>query len=496
MKPNVFIGSSVEGLEIAYAIQHNLNYEAECKVWTQGVFELSKTTMESLEERMKASDFAIFVFSDDDVVKMRGREQNSIRDNVLFEFGLFIGELGRERVFFVSPRGSELHIPTDILGVTGGNYETDRADGCLKAATGVFANDVRRQIKNLGLVRERDLPQETNKSPDSAQSTEKSINLWFIDYVEGDFDNAYANIKTSIESTEELDQKEKLEHWKFFLEYKLGQHPNLDKIRESALNTPDNIQLNMRLAQFYQEDNDHKQGIILLDNCINHRSDSKDRTILTKAVIHRAELVEEDRGELDAIESIESFEGYEEIPELRLKHAELYGALEGDLSCYEKLRCAHLKFPSNISILYALAKKAYDVHENEIALYLFDLLSKKDPKHNNYNYGNISNTCLNLEMYEYAMRYCKKAQTYTNESITWLKMNEGNMLINKGFYSEGVALIKKALGEEADDSYSELKEFAYDRLSKASKSIKSSEDAFSKALKKGRQKLTEPLEEE
>lgn len=147
MKPKVFVGSSVEGLSIGYAVQKNLRRTAEVTLWDQGVFQLSNSTLESLLAGLTSFDFAIFVFSPDDLLKIRGAEESAVRDNVVFELGLFVGRLGKERCFIFVPENAQLHIPTDLIGMTPATYEVDRRDGNEQAGCGSACHDVAERIR-------------------------------------------------------------------------------------------------------------------------------------------------------------------------------------------------------------------------------------------------------------------------------------------------------------------------------------------------------------
>lgn len=148
-KPQIFIASSVEGIDIAYAVQELLEYNAECTVWDQGVFEPSSYTMPSLIDMLSVSNYGIFVFSIDDTIRIRGKEEGAVRDNVILELGLFIGAIGQQNCFIIIPNSKEsIHLPTDLAGITLLKYNAKRKDGNLKAALGPSVNKIRNVLNS------------------------------------------------------------------------------------------------------------------------------------------------------------------------------------------------------------------------------------------------------------------------------------------------------------------------------------------------------------
>lgn len=151
-EPVIFIASSSEGLPLAEKIRdHFSNDPFIISIWSEGVFRPTSTVIEDLVKAIMSSDFAIIVITPDDITTSRSITKNSPRDNVLFEFGLFIGHLGRERTFFIHERGLDIKIPSDLLGVNGiifnsgkPNTQNKRIAPCIETIRGI--------VKSLGPI--------------------------------------------------------------------------------------------------------------------------------------------------------------------------------------------------------------------------------------------------------------------------------------------------------------------------------------------------------
>jgi hypothetical protein len=145
-RPSLFVGSSAEGLSVARALQAELEFDVEATIWSQGVFGLSDGTLESLAAKAPTFEFAVLVLTPDDLLTSREKTSNAPRDNVIFEAGLFMGALGRRRVFMVSCRDDQLALPSDFAGISMAQYNR-RSDGNLQAAVGPVATNIRTAIK-------------------------------------------------------------------------------------------------------------------------------------------------------------------------------------------------------------------------------------------------------------------------------------------------------------------------------------------------------------
>jgi hypothetical protein len=128
--PRIFIASSSEGKPASKAIvaelEKMLNGNALIHHW-EYEFNLSDVYIESLEKILAKCDFGIFVLTADDVLHSRHQQHSAPRDNVIFELGLFMGGIGRDRCFVFKETGadnSSVKTPSDILGLETATFTT------------------------------------------------------------------------------------------------------------------------------------------------------------------------------------------------------------------------------------------------------------------------------------------------------------------------------------------------------------------------------------
>lgn len=148
--PKLFIISSTEALEVANEIQSQLQHDVFSAVWSQGVFFAGGYPIEALEKAVSESDFAVAIAQPDDIVETRGTRYSTLRDNVLFELGVFMGRLTRHRAILVHPRVTGLKLPSDLHGLTLVSYDPGKP-GELAARLGPACHEIRKLVKNLGV---------------------------------------------------------------------------------------------------------------------------------------------------------------------------------------------------------------------------------------------------------------------------------------------------------------------------------------------------------
>lgn len=463
MKPRIFIGSSVEGLSVAYAIQQNLTHDAEATVWDQGVFDLSKTTIESLIKVVDESDFGVFVFSPDDVTRMRGADLNSIRDNVIFEYGLFTGRLGRDRVFFVKPEGYDLHLPTDLLGITPGIYNPKREDGRLQAATGPACNQIREAMKKLPIISSSDI------TDDSKAKSSSEMSEWISDL----FNNNYteARKKLNVLMKEKAGEELLLDNaWLLFIDFKEDEVAGLNKLLQIANDNVESKALLLLVSRMLYWESYYDHALRIINKALQDFSSDSELLILKSQLLSSV-------GEKELAIELLSNPKYSTIPDIAMALCKIFE--EDDLDkAIDVIHSAYCKYPSSKVVAFKYARLLQEKNCDKEALYLLNFLSISAPKDTEY-LGYLSNSCLRLDLYDKAMSYLRKANEISKEKEAWLLNNIGNLLNNKGFYSESENWFRKGLELEPSSEY------AHDRLSSSIKKKNEEHSKFSKLCKEG-----------
>lgn len=141
-RANIFIASSKEALPLARAVKSHFDSEADVDIWSENIFKANRNYLDTLLNRASFYDFVIAVFTGDDEAIIREKQVKVTRDNVIFEFGLFLGRLGPNRTFLVLEEGVELF--SDWSGIEVAKF---RKRDNLVAAVGNACSRIREEME-------------------------------------------------------------------------------------------------------------------------------------------------------------------------------------------------------------------------------------------------------------------------------------------------------------------------------------------------------------
>lgn len=453
-KPRLFIGSSVEGLNIAYAIQENLNYNAEITVWSQGVFDLSDTTIESLMTVVENSDFGVFVFTPDDITTMRGKKNQTVRDNVLFELGLFIGKIGRKRSFIVMPDNSEINLPTDLLGINPGKYEASRSDENLKAGTGSVSNKIREAINKLGHITAPESESDTTKPDkvDTGQKTEK----WYEEiFIKKNYPEAIRLLKTKIKSAKTEDVKLKFETFICHCHVQLNYQNGIGEFRKLIEKFPTNTIAYQAFAKTLMDNNNFSDALLIIEEGLL-KCEKKIKLILMKADCYWQTLKKD--------QAIDILKKAEPHPLITVKLASYYTENKDFPSALDLLKESYKTNPRDENILTKFARIAIESEDYELSTLLYTTLVQINPDSAS-DWCMLGNSYYHMDLNNAALNAYEKANSLSQGKQAWIHENIGNLYKSIGLFSKAIESLLKS-----NDIY-DKSDYTLDRLSESYKSI-------------------------
>ncbi|OAV50775.1 hypothetical protein A6U98_07015 [Rhizobium sp. WYCCWR10014] len=468
-KPNVFIGSSVEHKKVAELVQSLLDYDVNPIPWTQDTFEPTQYPLESLEGRLKRSDFAVLVCAPEmqDRTVIRGKELNAVRDNIVFELGLAIGRLGRERTFLISPRDVDLHLPSDLSGIYPETYDASLLSTSPEAALGPACGRIKRAISKLGILSRPEVSEATGEEavPEIPHSTIDVLeNLpattdWSADDFRWNctFATLTKNDALATHVSEQFFQSkfsasdEEVAHWessKQYAELAYGASRDIGPIRTNSEKYPRNAALKELLARTLLRYGASEEADSLLSEAL---SDAKEMALASLIVTR-------------AVKSDSSADPHVRAPDLLLKlnaiprnghRDELeylqavnaiahYGGFQEISKSISEILIA--KQPEDDNARFRLAYEYSEASQNQLAMLHYDAIPKSERSGVAWNNLGVAYSRLQLKGMSVA--------AYQEGSAKGETLSDGNLaqvLISAGFFVEAKQQAEAAIAKEDHD---------------------------------------------
>jgi len=176
-------------------------------------------------------------------------------------------------------------------------------------------------------------------------------------------------------------------------------------------------------------------------------------------------LVRQSR-EIEAVEFLfEQLKQDPEIPTLYAKIAEILSEMGKNELARDCCRLGIKHCPDDTSLLEKYGSILSEMDDYKEAMFVYLRLTEKKPEEAEF-WVLLGNQYLMLSFNDLALEAYKKGNKLGKESNEWIISNIGNLMNNRGFYTEGASYLKQGISIEPNSQY------AHERLAQALKEAK------------------------
>ncbi len=450
-------------------MQSLLDYDVNPIVWTQDTFEPTQYPLESLEGRLKRADFAVLICAPEaeDRTLIRGTEFNAVRDNIVFELGLAIGRLGRERTFLLAPRDVDLHLPSDLSGIKPETYNAAMLPTDPEAALGPACGKIKRAMLKIGLLSRPEATEATGEEieqeapPSVPDPLENFPTTTGWDANEFRFHTTFAvltdNIALGTYVAEQFAQSqfaasaEEVAHFEANQQYYKvvsGASKDISIIRRSSEQHPRNSALKLLLARTLLRYGPSEEADKLLFEAL---SDAQEmplaRTIVERITESEINENTEVRAQnlLQKLNAVPRGKHDDEIAYLKaLDATALYGGFREIAKAISEVIIS--KQPEDVSARFRLAYDYSEAIQNQLALLHYDAIPQSERSGVAWNNLGVAYSRLQLKGMSVAayQEGSKKGETISDANLA-------QILVNAGFFTEAKQQAEAALLKEDHD---------------------------------------------
>lgn len=282
-------------------------------------------------------------------------------------------------------------------------------------------------------------------------------NGWFSFFVKKDYDKALEILEEDLSSEHDDENRNKTIGLIAYVKFEKDNKKGAEHFEKALKQTQGSSEVYHWYALSYYFRNKYDQAM----NIIKKGIDSNP----TAFFLHNffADCLVRQSREIEAVEMLfEQLKQDPEIPTHYTKIAEILSEMGKNELARDCCRLGVKHCPDDTSLLEKYGSIVSEMEDYKEAMFVYLRLTIKKPEEAKF-WVLLGNQYLMLSFNDLSLEAYKKGNELAKESEGWIISNIGNLMKNRGFYTEGASYLKQGISIEPNSQY------AHERLSQALK---------------------------